>query len=208
MLTTEPPFSPRPPGHGGPDQRDGRPRVEAERLEELRLADGVEREWVMGSAQRADEQVDAAEGVDGPVGEHRHGGFAVHGADDADHVESLRSQGCFGGRDPTLVAAVDHHRGALSGQAESTGSADARIGGRAGHDRHPTGEPWDPATSARGAAVMLKRSVGSIAFILPDANGSRSPGAGERLRRPGQPMATIGASRTTSPVEPWKTASP
>ena len=66
MVTTEPCVVTETPGQGGPDQRDGRPGVEPERLEQLRLADGVERERVGGAAQRADEQVDPAERLDRP----------------------------------------------------------------------------------------------------------------------------------------------
>ena len=104
-------------------------------------------------------QVDATERLHGPIGEQRDGRFGVHRPGDAHDVEPLGAEGRLGRRHPVLVAAVDHDRGALAGQAEGARSADARIGGRTGHDGDPTGEPL-VRTCGRGITSACGIPVG------------------------------------------------
>jgi hypothetical protein len=94
IVTTEPAFSPSPRVERSSDEGDCRPGVEAERLEELLLADGVEGEREGGAtASRAHEQVDAAEGVHcvRSASSRQAACLGVHGSGDADGVEAFGS---------------------------------------------------------------------------------------------------------------------
>ena len=140
MVTTAPAVS-EPPLERGPDERQRGPCVEAERLEELCLADGVERKRMGSATQCADNEIDPAEGIDRTLGEEGHTFLVVHRAGDPDSGKPLGPQRRFGRRDAVRIAAVDDHGGALLREAVSARPADAGIGCRSGDDGDLTGKP-------------------------------------------------------------------
>ena len=164
IVTTEPAFSAQSSGERGSNESEGRPSVEPERLEELLLADGVERQRMGRTANRADEQVDATEGLQRPVGEQRGGLLGVHGSGDADDVEAFGAKGRLGRRSRSSS------RPLMTTDAPS-------LARRRAHERPMLGSAVEPVTMATRPAKRWPLSAGSIVCILSQDAVTRPRGS-------------------------------
>ena len=199
IVTTDPALSPRPRASAGADQGDGGPGVEPDGLEELGLADGIERERVGSAADGADDQVDPAERVDGLVDQHGHGRLGVHRPDDPDHAQSLGPHGGLGRGHPARIPPVDHDGGAPAGEPQGTGSPDARISGGTGHDGHPAREPLVTSHGRVPRRLWCRVGVSHARQCVPRRRHSDTP---EATRIESQPFGSTAASSMAFMIGP------
>jgi hypothetical protein len=123
----------------------------------------------------------------GSVGDVRDGLLGVHRPGHAEDIEPFGAEGRFGRRDAFCIAAVEDDRRAVASQAQGAGPANARVGGRPGHDGDLSGELPD---------VVLGNCSACVRFGRPGPWSHRcilSHGVVPRHARPGLPPQRVAA---------------